>query len=459
MLKSEKFFFCGVSNLRQFEEILNLEPGGILLYPDIFQDQSVFLEVISHLKNSKLLLSTDHEGGQLEVIPFIPQSPGNLLFGKVQPILVERYCNMAGKFMKTLGMNMVFAPVLDLKFEFTNQVIGYRSFGDDPNVVAQMAVAAIKGYRSAGISSCAKHFPGHGRTHQDSHEEFTFCDASVDELQKDLYPFKVAIQSNVESIMMAHVVYPSIDNKPASISAKFIEEILRQEMNYQGIVISDAVEMNSLAKFYSPEEIVNSFFNSSGDMIIISDPSNLKIYSQIFSEQVNAGKIHRSKLKKSLERIEALSGRIETDLSLIFEAIEMSTVFNVEVPKDKSFVLLVPDSSQWSKADVSYKYIETIKSQASTFLGAKIMPFGQHKSIQSGQIVLDLILDLSEEEIQVHRELSKNLKVIYLITRNPFLKKYFEDKDHVITYSLSPVVMGYVFRRLAKLSKGGVKRC
>ncbi len=456
MLKVEQFLFCGVSNLDELRRIASEGPGGILLYPGIFQDPSVFLEAVSVLNGCKTLLSTDHEGGQLEIVPFIPPSPGNLLLGKSAPNSVERYCRVSGEIMSLLGLNMVFAPVLDLKLELTNHVIGYRSFGEDPKVVAQMGLAAIRGYRVAGISSCAKHFPGHGRTSQDSHEELAVFQGTQNEFEQDLYPFKVAIQNNVESIMIAHVVYPMIDEKPASISYKLIQEILRQELGYEGLVISDAVEMNSLAKHYSPQEIVINFFNSGGDMIILSDPTNLKVYSRILADLIQSGKISLKNLKKSRERIEELSKVVEADLNFIFHAIREAVTFKVGNLPNGRFVLLIPDSVQWSKADVSYKHMEVIKDQARKFLDAEILPFSDWKNIENGCVVVDLLLELTEREIPLHKELSTKFKTVYLITRNPFLKKFFELEDHIVAYSLSPTVMGYVFRKLAQLSKGGV---
>ncbi|HEY8543124.1 MAG TPA: glycoside hydrolase family 3 N-terminal domain-containing protein, partial [Pseudothermotoga sp.] len=447
MKRLERLFFCGVSSLEEYQYLIGKDVGGILLYPKIFEDPSEFFEMIYRVEGRNILLSTDHEGGQIEVIPFVPPSPGNLLFGRVEPSYVQNYCSMAGRFMKDLGMNMVFAPVLDLLFSETNPVIGYRSYGSDPQIVAQMGKAAIQGYRMAGLYSCAKHFPGHGRSRQDSHEDLSVVDVPLEELEKDLYPFKVAIQNYVDSIMLSHVIYKAIDDKPASISEKIIKQLLREDLGYNGLILSDAVEMKALSNKYRPSDVVTDFFNASGDMIILSDPRNLKIYSEALESALISGKLCRSFLDQKIERIDHLTKKIESNITSIFEAIHKSVVFNVNKFKCKSVVLVLPDSVLYTKADVSSSYISVIESQARKNLNAKVIRFSQIASVQENETVVDLIVDLTPEEVALHRKLSEKFKVIYVITRNPYLAKNFTDKDHVITYSLTPLVMGLVFRR------------
>ncbi|KAF2957818.1 hypothetical protein AS159_05280 [Thermotoga sp. Ku-13t] len=455
MKEFEKVFFCGVSNLEECEYLMNRNVGGVLLYPEIFEDPSEFLEAIHRIHGKNVLLSTDHEGGQMEIIPFVPPSPGNLLFGRLDPSYVENYCATAGRIMKALGMNMVFAPVLDLLFPETNPVIGYRSYGSDHRTVAEMGKAAIVGYRKAGIYSCAKHFPGHGRSRQDSHEDLSVVKVSLDELEKDLYPFRVAIQSGVDSIMLSHVIYKAIDDRPASISEKIIKQLLREELEYDGLVLSDAVEMKALAKKYSPPEVVTEFFNASGDMLILSDPSSLKVYSQVLEDALYSGKLSRSSINQSIERIDRLSKNVESDIVSMFEAIQKAVVFNVSKSSCESVTLVLPDTALYTKADVSSSYIPFIEAQAKRILGARVIRFSQLDSVQRGEIVLDLIIDLTDEEIDLHRKLSQRFKVVYVITRNPYLAEHFSDRDHVVTYSLAPVVMGLVFRRLSQIFRRG----
>lgn len=456
MERYEKVFFCGVSNSDDLKVVLNYDIGGVLLYPSVFEDPSEFAEIMCNLEGKKLLVSTDHEGGQLEILPFIPQSPGNLLFGQTNPDFVFRYCNLSGKFMKELGINMIFAPVLDLKFPETNPVIGYRSYGSDPKKVSEFGLFAINGYKAAGLLSCAKHFPGHGRTRQDSHQEIAVVDIDREELDKDLYPFMIAVQNGVDSIMMAHVIYSKIDEKPASISRRFINSMLRNELQYDGLIISDAVEMKSLSRHYSPEDILVDFFSSRGDMLIISRPRTLRIYVEMLHKLIKNGKLEKTFLAESMQRIEKISPTIEDNYGFIRHAIEEAVEFHIEQLRSEQAVLVLPDLTFYSKADVSERYLEFFKKQAKRFLKAKIIPFSEINSVSGNVLIIDLLIDASDKEIVAHRKLSENFETVHIITRNPFLKTYFCDRNYIVTYSLSPIVMGYVFKKISRFLKGGV---
>ncbi|WP_448515788.1 glycoside hydrolase family 3 N-terminal domain-containing protein [Pseudothermotoga sp.] len=451
-----KLLFCGVSDLKDLRMVLGLETGGILIYPKMFEDVSQFVELMNLLKGRRVFVSCDHEGGQLETVPFVPPSPGNLLLGRTDPRFVRSYCEMAGNFLRKLGFNSVFAPVLDVKRTYSNAVVGYRSFGKDPKLVAEMGKAAIEGYRSAKILSCAKHFPGHGRSRKDSHEEFEIIDTSIEELQEDLLPFKEAINAKVDFVMLAHLVYSSLDTKPASISRKIVQEILREQLSFEGIVLSDAVEMKALSKRFKPHQIVQEFFNASGDMLIVSKAKNVKGYLEAIQENLQAGRIPKRVIERAIDRVNSKLVEVESDVANLFEAIEKAIEIKVSSLSPLAALLVLPDEISYSAADVSSSYVATIKKQARRYLNARCISFSKVCSVDAKHLLLDLIVDASENEISLHRELSKRFPTIYIITRNPHLAEHFSDRPHVVTYSLSPLVMGYVFRKLSQLSQGGV---
>ncbi|MEJ5230137.1 MAG: glycoside hydrolase family 3 N-terminal domain-containing protein [Pseudothermotoga sp.] len=457
MKNFEKIFFCGISKVEDLEVVERYNVGGILLHSPIFRDPSDFLHVINRLEGKRILLCTDHEGGQIEIIPYIFPSPGNLLLGKTDEKTVNRYCTFAGKIMKTLGLNMVFAPVLDLYCATSNSVIGYRSYGSDSSVVAKMGLAAIEGYRISGIASCAKHFPGHGRATQDSHEELAIVDVDYETLKEDLYPFEVAIKNHVESIMLAHVIYPALDDKPASISTRIIKNLLREELKYDGLIISDAVEMKALSKICSPSEVIEKFINAGGDMLILSSPSSLQLYAQELNRLLQEGRLDLKQLNRAVDRVESLAKPIESDIEFLHDSIDSSVEFHISNLTAKEIVFILPKSVCFSQADVSHRYLPLIKEQVQRLLGARVVEFDDLERYR-GSLLVDFIIDLSTDEINTHRELSKDFNVIYLLTRNASLKKYFEDLNHIVTYSLSPLVTGMVFRKLSKLLTGGELR-
>jgi len=433
-----ELLFCGVSDLKDLRMVLGLETGGILVYPELFEDVSQFVEAMHLLKGRRVFVSCDHEGGQLETVPFVPPSPGNLLLGRTDPRFVRSYCEMAGTFLRKLGFNSVFAPVLDVKRDYSNAVVGYRSFGKDPKLV------------------CAKHFPGHGRSRKDSHEEFEVIDASIEELQEDLLPFREAINAKVDFVMLAHLVYSSLDTKPASISRKVVQEILREQLSFEGIVLSDAVEMKALSKRFKPSQIVQEFFNASWDMLIVSKAKNVKGYLEAIQENLQAGRISKRTIERAIDRVNSKLVKVESDVAEMFEAIEKAIEIKVSSLRPSPTLLVLADKVSYSQADVSSSYVSTIKKQARRYLNARCISFSQVRAIDAKHLLLDLIVDVSEDEISLHRQLSRKFPTIYIITRNPHLAEHFSDKPHVVTHSLSPLVMGYVFRKLSQLSQGGV---
>jgi beta-N-acetylhexosaminidase len=451
-----ELLFCGVSDLKDLRTMLGLGTGGILVYPELFEDVSQFVEAMHLLKGRRVFVSCDHEGGQLETVPFVPPSPGNLLLGRTDQRFVRSYCEMAGTFLRKLGFNSVFAPVLDVKRDYSNAVVGYRSFGKDPKLVAEMGKASIEGYKSAKILPCAKHFPGHGRSRKDSHEEFEVIDASIEELQEDLLPFREAINAKVDFVMLAHLVYSSLDTKPASISRKIVQEILREQLSFEGIVLSDAVEMKALSKRFKPSQIVQEFFNASGDMLIVSKAKNVKGYLEAIQENLQAGRISKRTIERAIDRVNSRLLQVQSDVAELFEAIEKAVEMRVSSLRPSPTLLVLADKVSYSQADVSSSYVSTIKKQARRYLNARCISFSQVRAVDAKHLLLDLIIDASEDEISLHRQLSRKFPTIYIITRNPHLAEHFSDKPHVVTYSLSSLVMGYVFRKLSQLFQGGV---
>src|SRR5205085_12138465 len=149
--------------------------------------------------------------------------------------------------------------------------IGDRSFGDDPEVVAAHVRAAIRGLQDEGMLACAKHFPGHGASDQDSHRELPVVSLSRDELdQRDLLPFKAAIEQRVAAIMTAHVVYPiaSQDQWPATLSPFWLKQVLRDELAFDGLIITDAIEMKGLIGQWTPEECGFQALRAGADILL-----------------------------------------------------------------------------------------------------------------------------------------------------------------------------------------------
>jgi beta-N-acetylhexosaminidase len=203
-------------------------------------------------------IAIDQEGGRVHRLP-----PPFTHFPAVARIGAQRNADLARNLgfsvaeeLKLIGVNLNFAPVLDVVSNPANPVIGDRGFGADPKRVIEIGTAWMQGLREGGIIPCGKHFPGHGDTDKDSHFELPLLNKSLDELNAtELAPFAHLSRQRIESLMIAHVLYPALDaNFPASLSESIVTGLLRQQFGYNGVVFSDDMTMKAISAHYSIEE-------------------------------------------------------------------------------------------------------------------------------------------------------------------------------------------------------------
>ena len=179
--------------------------------------------------------------------------PGNGALGVVDDVeLTERVAASLGAELAEAGVNLDFAPVADVNTNPQNPVIGIRSFGSDAELVARHVAAFVRGLQRAGVAACAKHFPGHGDTSVDSHLALPVVDAL--DPQVALAPFRAAIEAGVRSIMTAHIVVRSLGDAPATMSREILHDLLRGELGYDGMVVTDALEMKAISATVGVEE-------------------------------------------------------------------------------------------------------------------------------------------------------------------------------------------------------------
>ena len=226
-----------------------------------------------------LLISIDGEYGLAMRIENTPQYPFAITLGALKKDAArwveEVGCRM-GMDMKRSGIHLNLAPCADVNTNPDNPVIGYRSFGNQSNKVSQLAFAAYSGMKKAGIGACLKHFPGHGDTATDSHLGLPILHKSKAELQaEELLPFQYGIDRGVELIMVGHLAVPALtggENIPASISRELITDLLKGEMGFKGVVISDALNMKAVANMYpEPGELEWQAFQAGNDILCFSD--------------------------------------------------------------------------------------------------------------------------------------------------------------------------------------------
>lgn len=255
-------------------------------------------------------LGVDEEGGTVARVASNPafsvtQYQGMRAIGDTgDPSQAYQAAQTISSYLKDLGFNMDFAPDADVITNPENKVIGNRSFGTDPQLVGDMVSAAVKGFRDQAMASCIKHFPGHGGTKGDTHEGYAYTDRTVEQMESaELVPFRSGIEAGVEFIMASHISAPNTPagDTPASLSSYMLTDLLREQMGYQGLVITDAMNMGAISQQYSSAQAAVQAFQAGADMILM--PENFtEAYNGIL-QAVQSGQITQERLDTSVLRI------------------------------------------------------------------------------------------------------------------------------------------------------------
>ncbi|MEV6866117.1 glycoside hydrolase family 3 N-terminal domain-containing protein [Streptosporangium subroseum] len=231
--------------------------GGVALYSRNLVDSVQIRALTAALRaeNPDVVIATDEEAGDVTRLEALTGSsrPGNLALGAVDdPELTERVAREVGRDMAFAGITLNYAPVVDVNSDLDNPVVGTRAFGAGPRLVARHARAWVTGLQSAGVAACAKHFPGHGATATDSHTDLPTVSYSAEELAvTTLPPYRAAIESGVQAVMTGHLLVPAYDpDSPATMSSRILVGLLRQELGFDGLIVTDGVEMPSVAERY-----------------------------------------------------------------------------------------------------------------------------------------------------------------------------------------------------------------
>lgn len=272
-----------------------------------------------------LLITTDQEGGIVYRLGSGTALPGNMALGATGDVNNAKIAGeIIGSELSSLGINTTLAPVVDVNNNANNPVIGLRSYGEDAEMVGKMASAEIEGLAEYNVIGCAKHFPGHGDTATDSHYGLPMVDKSKEELlNNELKPYQVAINQGIEMIMSAHILYPQLDDTtvyseqtkkqeklPSTLSHKILTNLLKEEMGFKGVVVTDAMNMAGIAATYDEVQAVKLAINAGVDLICmptnitcLEDMSKLDAIIDGVEKAVNDGEIQESRLDDAVTRI------------------------------------------------------------------------------------------------------------------------------------------------------------
>ena len=291
--------------------------GGLIYFSQNLQDPGQTRMMLANTQQYAkertgfpIFLSVDEEGGQVARVGSNPafgvEKIGNMSDVGSRGDTQEAYevGSTIGAYLSDLGFNMDAAPDTDVLTNPDNQVVKYRSFSSDPQLVTEMAASELKGLNEQGIIGMYKHFPGHGGTTDDSHEGYAYVDDTLEELKSGAFvPFQDGIDNGIQVIMVSHISCPNVtgDNTPATLSKMMITDILRNNMGFDGMVITDAMNMGAITARYSSSEAAVAALNAGVDMLLM--PEDFQSAYQSVLDAVKDGTVSEERIDESVQRI------------------------------------------------------------------------------------------------------------------------------------------------------------
>jgi beta-N-acetylhexosaminidase len=285
--------------------------GGVVLFARNVRDPEQLGSLTSSLEG--MVVAIDEEGGDVTRLEARTGSsfPGNLALGAVDDVaLTRRVAAAIGGELASVGIDLDLAPVADVVVDPAAAIVGVRSFGSDPDLVARHVAAYVEGLQSAGVAACAKHFPGHGEAVGDSHLELPVAEVDLETLRaRALPPFAAAVGAGVRAVMTAHVRFTALDREPATVSSPWID-LLRSELGFDGVVMTDALEMEGAGGPAGIEESAVRALAAGADALCLGadlSPQQVERVPEAIVEAVLAGRLDEERLHGAAGRVAALA--------------------------------------------------------------------------------------------------------------------------------------------------------
>ena len=280
--------------------------SGVVLFRRNITDVPALVALTGELHaispDRPILVAIDHEGGRVSRLgePFTQFPPAAMLGRAGSPHLAYRQGIAMGEELRSVGIDIDFAPVLDVASNPHNPVIGDRSFGGHPRTVSRLGISVAHGLQRTGTVACGKHFPGHGDTSVDSHIDLPVVRRTLPELERtELFPFRRAIQEGIDALMTAHVVFTALDaERPATLSRRILTELLRERLRFRGVLFSDDLQMKAIADRFAPGDAAIAAIEAGADWLLTCETLD-------FAEQAITA------LERAVSRRSRLAGRME----------------------------------------------------------------------------------------------------------------------------------------------------
>jgi beta-N-acetylhexosaminidase len=323
--------FHGKAVTDDLSRLLSLGVGGVIFFSrNVGQPVEVaeLTRAIKRQAGRPISIALDQEGGKVARLrQGFSELPSMRLLGETGSAELAREIGaLIGRELRAVGFDMNYAPVLDVDTNPDNPVIGSRAFGRTPERVSEFGLALAAGLESVGVAACGKHFPGHGDTNRDSHLELPRLSHSLERLRRvELQPFAAAVAARIPALMTAHVIFEPLDPVyPATMSRAVLRGLLREEMRYDGLVVTDDLEMRAIADHYTVEEAVVRGLDAGVDQFLCCHTAELAQRAiEALVHAVERGTISREALATANRRVQAFTDRyaqpaVETpDLSVL----------------------------------------------------------------------------------------------------------------------------------------------
>lgn len=455
------FAFHGTEFNEQLkEQIERLKIGGVIHFArniTNIKQVSVLNEKIQKHANIPMFICLDQEGGSvLRVMDGITPLPGAMSLAASNADVYD-ICNRVGKDLKCLGFNVNFAPVGDVNNNPSNPVINSRSYSDDANMVAKLAVDAFKGFQEAKLLPTIKHFPGHGNTSVDSHLGLPIVKDSKECIKKtELVPFVKAINEGIDGVMISHILFEAYDKEyPSSLSYNIITKLLKEELGFKGLIVTDSLTMGAIYSKYSIEEIVLHGVNAGNDMLCFCGKADLDEQNHIvdaFIQLVKDGKISMERLNESVSKILKYKEKYcvkELDISNIETKVGKKDDVDMALKMSQNSITLVKDNNILPLTNQDKILLVFPEIKLFSLVDNENQKYKTLKEyINAEEIIINEKLDNLQ---QVKQECAKYDKIIfatYNIRKDDYQTKVYDvlDKNKTIVISLrSPYDINYLY--------------
>ncbi|MCF8273068.1 MAG: hypothetical protein K9I95_04475 [Flavobacteriaceae bacterium] len=435
--------------------------GGLIFFQGGPVRQANLTNTYQSIAKVPLLIGIDGEWGLNMRLDSTARFPYNMTLGAVKnDDLIKRIGTQIGKHCKQLGVHLNFAPVVDINTNSKNPIIGVRSFGENKFNVTNKAIAFIEGLQGEGIMACAKHFPGHGDTDKDSHKTLPTVSFSKERIDNvELYPYKELFKKEIAGVMVAHLNVPSLESNeglPSSLSYNIVSNILKKQLQFKGLIFTDALNMKGAANYKEPGDIDLAAFKAGNDVLLFTENAP-KAISKII-EAYNNKEISEERLSHSVKKI--LAAKFDVNLNHFNPIDTKQLVANLN-----------DETSHLLKQEVFSNAITVVKNHHNA-LSIKKLRKEKIAYVQLGDGLSDKFFNTLKSEINIdnlsglpHKELLQKLKdynkvIIGYHRLNYRLTKDISDEDRAMIEIISKknkVILG-VFASQYCLEKVSFKK-